>query len=301
MNDLLLKLSAPFEPKYISFKPGATKGDKAMALAYADLRAYMDRLDDACGLDWSVAYEPWGDSRIIARLTIAGVTRASTGEMDAGEEKGGNGGTVAEAQAFKRAATMFGLGRSIYDLPSPWVDFDPQSKRITPSALAQLEARYLAWYTKTMAAIAAKRTLPVTVPVRVVDADTGEITTLAVDADVLFTPTVHGPTQDTGVETPPHQRLFGQLSSGFGPDAEAVRPWLIEKWTTLVSPESIRTSAKDLSDTEKDVLADYIKEDLAVLQRAWRSHKAAARQATTSSPKAATRSTKQPVANGVHA
>lgn len=125
-----------------------------MALAYGDLRAYQDRLDELCGLDWSVDYLPWEGGRIIARLTIAGVMRASTGEMSATEAKGDNGGTVAEAQAFKRAAAMFGLGRFLYDLPNPWVEFDPQSKRITDKGKAELDARYKTWYEKKMAAIA---------------------------------------------------------------------------------------------------------------------------------------------------
>ena len=125
-----------------------------MALAYADLRSYQDRLDEVCGIDWSVEYLPWGNDRIIARLTINGVTRASTGEMSASEAKGDNGGTVAEAQAFKRACAMFGLGRFLYDLPSPWVEFDPQRKRITEAGLAELNSRYDAWFAKKMKAIA---------------------------------------------------------------------------------------------------------------------------------------------------
>jgi hypothetical protein len=157
MNELLMRLTEPFEPKHITWKPGATKENKCMALAFADLRAYMDRLDEVCGLDWSVRYSPWGDNRIVAELTIAGITRSSTGEMDTQDEKNGMGGTVAEAQAFKRAATMFGLGRFLYDLPSVWVEFDPQRKRITEAGQKELDSRYSTWYMKKMAA---KKPLP---------------------------------------------------------------------------------------------------------------------------------------------
>ncbi len=87
MTELLERLAVPFEPSYLSWKPGATKGDKCMALAFADLRAYQERLDKVCGLDWSIQYEPWGNDRIIAKLTIAGSVRCSTGEMDAQDEK----------------------------------------------------------------------------------------------------------------------------------------------------------------------------------------------------------------------
>lgn len=181
-HQMIDQLRLPFHPSHLTWKPGATKADKCMALAYADLRAYMNRLDEVCGPEWQVAYEPWGDDRLICRLTIAGVTRSSTGEMDSGEEKSGNGGTVAEAQSFKRACTMFGLGRSLYDLPSPWVDFDPQRKRITESGLAQLKSRYEVWYAKTMAAA---RTVTVSEPARIVDAETGEIAGNPV-GDALF-------------------------------------------------------------------------------------------------------------------
>lgn len=119
------------------------------------------------------------------------------------------------------------------------------------------------------------------VPTRHIDPETGEI-----DGDALFTP-------DKPTETPPHQRLFGQLASGFGPDAEAVRPLIIEKWTVDVTPDNIRKSAADMSDTEKDLLADYIKDNLASLQRVWRNTKAAQMQSTSSEPKAPARTMKR--------
>lgn len=153
MDNLLKQLALPFAPSAMQWLPGATKDNKCLALAYADLRAYQDRLDDLCGLDWLVAYRPWGDSRIICELTIHGITRASTGEMAAQDIKSEMGGTVAEAQAFKRACAMFGLGRYLYDLASPWVEFDPQRKRITDGAKAELDNRYKVWFAKKMKAL----------------------------------------------------------------------------------------------------------------------------------------------------
>lgn len=148
LNRILDELRKPFHPSQITFKPGAVKGDRALALAYADLRVYMNRLDEVCGSDWSVAYEPWGEDRIICRLTILGITRSSTGETTNESEKGEIGGTVAEAQAFKRAATMFGLGRYIYQLPSGWVDYDPASKKFTEGAKAKLNGILMQHYRK---------------------------------------------------------------------------------------------------------------------------------------------------------
>lgn len=153
MQDLLKELSKPFHPRHVAWKPGATTkdGTKCMALAYADLRAYQDRLDEVCGGDWSCRYVPWGNNRLICELTIRGITRSSTGEMASQDEKNGLGGTVGEAQAFKRACAMWGLGRSLYDLPSVWSEFDPKSKRITDAGKAELDRRYTVWYSRKVA------------------------------------------------------------------------------------------------------------------------------------------------------
>lgn len=148
LHRILDQLRKPFDPSQVSWKPGAVKGDRAMALAYADLRAYMNRLDEVCGADWSVAYEPWGEDRIICRLTICGVTRSSTGEMSAQDEKNEMGGTVAEAQSMKRACVMFGLSRYLYNLPSGWYDFDPSTKRFTDQAKAKLTGMLTQHYRK---------------------------------------------------------------------------------------------------------------------------------------------------------
>ncbi|MCC6454489.1 MAG: hypothetical protein IT328_06060 [Caldilineaceae bacterium] len=56
------------------------------------------------------------------------------------------------------------------------------------------------------------------------------------------------------------------------------RPWLISKWTTKVTPDNTRNSATELSDTEKDLLADYIKNNLAALQKVWPKQKATMQQ-----------------------
>jgi len=138
-SDILTQLRFPFHPSAIEFKPGATSKDKtsALGLFYADLRAYQNRLDEICGMDWSVTYTAWGD-RIVCHLTISGVTRSSTGEGDAQSERTEIAGTAAEAQAFKRACAMFGLGRYLYDFPAVWAEFDG-NKAFTPAGKAKLE------------------------------------------------------------------------------------------------------------------------------------------------------------------
>lgn len=144
---ILTELSKPFHPSHITWKPGAMNRDKnkALALAYADLRAYQDRLDEVLGLRWSVSYTPWGD-RIVCHVTIDGVTRSSTGEPDSQSEKSEIAGTAAEAQAFKRACAMFGLGRYLYNLPSVWAEYDNEKKGWTDAAKAHLNSIVIQHY-----------------------------------------------------------------------------------------------------------------------------------------------------------
>jgi hypothetical protein len=107
----------------------------------------MNRLDEVCGMAWSVTYTPWGD-RIVCHLTIEGVMRSSTGESDTQSERSEIGGTSAEAQAFKRACAMFGLGRYLYELPSVWVEME--DKKFTDKAVAKLAGIVASHYNHTV-------------------------------------------------------------------------------------------------------------------------------------------------------
>ena len=124
-------LRKPFPEEYLEWRAGATTRDKkkAQALPYADPRAYEDRLNEVIGEDWSCHFKPWGDTRIICELTVSGVTRTSTGEFDNSKRNAIAEGTVAEAQAFKRACSKFGLGRYLYDIPIQWLDYDIDKNR----------------------------------------------------------------------------------------------------------------------------------------------------------------------------
>lgn len=150
-NDILTKLAAPFHPSRIVWKPQAMTKDKAKAMAvpYADPRAYMNRLDEVCGMDWAVSYTPWGD-RIICHLTIDGTTRSSTGEADSDSERSEIAGTAAESQAFKRACAMFGLGRYLYSLPTAWVEYDAANRSFSEKAKVRLQGVIAQHYQRWM-------------------------------------------------------------------------------------------------------------------------------------------------------
>jgi len=129
-TELTRALSEPFDETDIKYRAGAISRDKkrAQALPYADPRVYEDRLNALVPGAWEVEFEPWGETRIICRLTIHGVTRSSTGESGDGPEA--VAGTAAEAQAFKRACAKFGLGRYLYPMDAQWVDYDPDKRQL---------------------------------------------------------------------------------------------------------------------------------------------------------------------------
>lgn len=140
---LLEQLSVPFAKEDVAWRAGATSRDKkrAQALPYAEPRVYEDRLNEVCPGDWSVIFKPWGESRLICELTLHGVTRSSTGEFDDGKKNAIAEGTVAEAQAFKRACSKFGLGRYLYEIPIQWVDYDEEKNRLAD--VPQLPEKFL--------------------------------------------------------------------------------------------------------------------------------------------------------------
>ncbi len=117
----------------------STNGSKGKLLAYADARAYTDRLNDVVGTaSWSESYsvstleglsrvrngETVRSGKVFAACTlwIDGLgTRSGTGERWADNP---NALMEADAQALKRACSRFGLGRYLYDLGPCWVPLD---------------------------------------------------------------------------------------------------------------------------------------------------------------------------------
>lgn len=116
-----------------------TNGSKGKLFAYADARAYTDRLNDVVGAtNWSESYSvntleglsrvrdghtvPSGKVFAACTLWIDGLgTRSGTGERWADDP---HAMMEADAQALKRACSRFGLGRYLYDLGPCWVPLD---------------------------------------------------------------------------------------------------------------------------------------------------------------------------------
>jgi hypothetical protein len=139
--DVLLRLKEPFPPKDVKWLVAATSRDgrKGRVTPYADPRAYTDRLNEVVTASgWSRQYAvhtissvtrvrkdkliQTGKVLVTCTLTITGVgNHSGSGEEWADDE---NPMTSAEAQAFKRACTCFGLGRYFYSLAEMWVELN---------------------------------------------------------------------------------------------------------------------------------------------------------------------------------
>ncbi len=123
-------LAVPFPVNRISWRPGSTnkraqeskgmKADKCIALAYLDARDVARRLEAVLG---PFGWETSSPDPHVCVLTIhlpdgTSVTRTNrAGDTDVEAEKG------AYSTAFKRAASDFGVGRYLYELPNVWVGF----------------------------------------------------------------------------------------------------------------------------------------------------------------------------------
>lgn len=129
-RDLSARLAEPFPDELIKYRVGAISKDKkrAQALPYVDPRSYEDRLNELVPGGWSVEFTPWGENRVICRLTIHGVTRSSTG--DGAGSPDSTAGMTAESQSLRRACSKYGLGRHLYDLEALWVPYNATTKTL---------------------------------------------------------------------------------------------------------------------------------------------------------------------------
>src|SRR5579863_1854035 len=161
--DALARLEEPFASKDVKWLVAATSKDgrKGRVTPYADPRAYTDRLNlvfTASG--WTREYtvqtlapitrlkndKPIQTGKVLVTcvVSIPGVGAHSGCVEEWAEDP--NALTSAEAQAFKRACSNFGLGRYFYNFAEMWVELDeykrPRQIPTLPSwALPEIERR----------------------------------------------------------------------------------------------------------------------------------------------------------------
>ena len=154
VRQLVIALEEPFDPREIKWRVTNTTADRrrGQVIAYADPRAYTDRLNALFTVrGWTREYTVQviqnferkergngdgiisGKIVVTCRLTIDGLgAHTGLGEEWADNE---NAGTSAEAQAFKRACSCFGLGRYLYDVGGHWVDLDERKQPLSKPKL----------------------------------------------------------------------------------------------------------------------------------------------------------------------
>jgi len=153
ITKILAKLEVPFAPCQVQWRVTNTSNDKkrGQVIPYADPRAYTDRLN--------ALFTPHGWTREYKVETMGNITRVKKGESilsgkvlvtctvtiiglwshsGTGEEwaDDDNGMTSADAQAFKRACSCFGLGRYFYDIAPIWVDLDQHRQPVRTPVLS---------------------------------------------------------------------------------------------------------------------------------------------------------------------
>jgi hypothetical protein len=154
LSDLYRQLSEPFDISEIKWRVTHRNrdGSRGAVIAFADPRAYTDRLNQLfTPSGWTRNYDvttvsavsrvkrdkiiQTGKVLVTCALTIARLgCHSGSGEEWADEE---NAMTASEAQAFKRAAMCFGLGRYLYKLTETWVPLDEYGKPTSLPALPQ--------------------------------------------------------------------------------------------------------------------------------------------------------------------
>lgn len=142
-------LALPFSAAQVHWRIQGSPDAEGMAqvLAYLDARDIFARLDSAVGIgNWSSDWQPIVTSDkglLVAKgtITIYGISKSDVGDASSFE---GTKGTVSDA--LKRAAVQWGIGRYLYDLPSPRVK--TERGKLGKAALDDLSQRLAAWQAK---------------------------------------------------------------------------------------------------------------------------------------------------------
>jgi hypothetical protein len=146
MSEIFQRLAQPFPPERVSWRVGSTNrrkweeakkqgqaiDRKGQPLCYIDARDVMDRLDEVVGhANWQTDHIPMHNGTMCCRIGIRvgeewiwrtdGAGPTGDIEVPAQREMAQKGGY---SDAFKRAAVLFGVGRYLYDVGSPWITLD---------------------------------------------------------------------------------------------------------------------------------------------------------------------------------
>ena len=129
MKEIYEKLKEKFPEKDLEFRVGATNSDKTIGLAlpYVQARAIQNRLDEVLGFEnWKVSYRQI-QGGFLCTLSIRKNSNSEWIEKEDGASitdfesvKGGI------SNSFKRTASIFGIGRYLYDSKNNWFSIKKQ-------------------------------------------------------------------------------------------------------------------------------------------------------------------------------
>lgn len=129
MDEILKNLQKPFPDNELEFRVGATNSDKTkgLALAYIQARAIQNRLDEVVGIEnWKVSYKEISGG-FIAKLELKINNEWIAKEDGAGitDYEAIKGGISC---AFKRVASVWGIGRYLYEIEGQWLPIEQRGK-----------------------------------------------------------------------------------------------------------------------------------------------------------------------------
>lgn len=129
MKNLREELMRPFKANELEYKVGATNTEKTkgLALTYINARAIQNRLDEVVGFEnWRVSYqEIQGGYLATLEIRVNGEWVAKQDGADRTDFEAIKGGI---SSAFKRVASVWGIGRYLYDVESQWLPIKPKGR-----------------------------------------------------------------------------------------------------------------------------------------------------------------------------
>ena len=160
-EEIITRLREPFDIKDVEWKVQVTTQDKArgMAVPYLDARAVQKRLDEIVGpFNWKNVYSLWHDKSQICGISIFNPERNEwVTKFDGAENSDFEPIKGGLSDSFKRSASVWGIGRYLYELEGIWVEVETKGKSsaIKQDQFAKLEAAYKAAVDKIFGTVSA--------------------------------------------------------------------------------------------------------------------------------------------------
>jgi len=125
------RLYTPFKPSEHEVREGSTRG-RVLWFTYITRQAIIRRLDEVFPGEWTFEIleirHADGYTNVTARLTIRGMPREYNGG-NSGSFRDENEEKAAVTDAFKRVASMWGIGLYLADAPQIWTEGDYLSEK----------------------------------------------------------------------------------------------------------------------------------------------------------------------------